>query len=194
MIPLGYMAKCTARRPDSIKAGVVIDIYSVSNCISEDFADYVKFWKHNGFWFFDSPDAIRTVAERNAISLDGTRLFYYEAYELEFNGEEWRPFKPETSIPTKVVPPSSKHLEGFDVVTFMAGTSPECSPLSCNSLAETVPTNEHCLFVSFEEAKAALKTGVFKDSEPGPYRIYAVNSVDWPNPITTPSVSHGEAD
>ena len=179
MIPLGYMAKRMARRPDWIKAGNVTDIYSVSNCISEAFADYVKFWKHNGFWFFDSPDTIKSVAEQNSVSLDGTKLFYYEAYELEFDGENWSPFKPEASIPTEVVPPSHKDLEGFDVVTFRAGTTPECSPLSCNSLAETVPTNEHCLFASFEEAATALKNGTFQDSEPGPYRIYSVNSVDW---------------
>jgi hypothetical protein len=111
MIPLGYMAKRAEARPDWLKAGRVGDIYSVSNCISEAFADYVEFWKHNGFWFFDSPDTIRSVAEKNSVSLDGTQLFYYEAYELEFDGENWRSFKPEASIPTAVAPPSHKHLE-----------------------------------------------------------------------------------
>jgi hypothetical protein len=76
--------------------------------------------------------------------------------------------------------PSKKTLEGFDVVTFYAGNSPECSPLSCNGLADTIPTNQHCLIESFEDAKAALDGGEFNNSEPGPYRIFAVYSVDWP--------------
>ena len=179
MIPLGYMAKRVARQPGHFESKRVIEIYSVSHCISRDFADYVDFWKHNGFWFFNSPAAIRSFAEQNSISLDGTSLFYYEGYELEFDGERWNPFKP-AEFSTEVVEPSHKHLEGFDVVTFSVGTSPECSPLSCNSLADIVQTNEHCLFETFEEAKVALENGTFIDSDPGPYRIYAVNSLDWP--------------
>jgi hypothetical protein len=66
------------------------------------------------------------------------------------------------------------------VVTFWAGNAPEHSPLSCNSIAEDVPTNSHCLLATFEEAETALNKGVFEDGEPGPYRIFAVYSVDWP--------------
>jgi hypothetical protein len=33
---------------------------------------------------------------------------------------------------------------------------------------------------SFEEAEAALNGGAFENCEPGPYRIMAVYSVDWP--------------
>ena len=39
MIPAGYMAKHVAARPDGLKANQVKNIYSVSNCISDDFAD-----------------------------------------------------------------------------------------------------------------------------------------------------------
>ena len=53
MTPVGYMAKHIASRPDWLKANEVEDIYSVSNCVSDDFADYINFWKHNGYWFFD---------------------------------------------------------------------------------------------------------------------------------------------
>ncbi len=75
-------------------------------------------------------------------------------------------------------PPLRKQLEGFDVVTFWAGADPECSPLSWNYMAEELATNTHCLFATFEDAEAALNRGAFKDSEPGPYRILAVYSVD----------------
>jgi hypothetical protein len=179
MIPAGYMAKRVYARPDWLKASHVAEIYSLSNCISEDFADYISYWKHNGYWLFDSPEIIKKVAEENSIQLAGMSLFYYEAHEMEFDGERWVPWLPEPSFPTNVVPPSGKQLEGFDVVTFYARSTPECSPLSCNSMAEEVRTNAHCLFESFEEAEKNLNNGVFKDAEPGPYRIFSVYSVNW---------------
>ena len=102
-----------------------------------------------------------------------------EAYEMEFNEDHWSPWSAEPSFPTNVVLPSTKQLEGFDVVTFSARTNPECSPLSCNSMAEDLHTNIHCLFESFDEAKRSLDDGLFKNVEPGPYRIFSVYSVDW---------------
>jgi hypothetical protein len=98
---------------------------------------------------------------------------------MEFDGESWTSWSPEASFPTNVVPPPRKQLEGFDAVSFSAGTYPECSPLSCNSMAEEIRTNSHCLFESLDEAKRSLDKGLFEDAEPGPYRIFSVYSVDW---------------
>jgi hypothetical protein len=181
MIPVGYMAKRVSKKPDWLPAPHVIDIYSVSNCQSEDFADYIPYWKHNGYWFFDSPEIIKNIATEHSISLEGTSLFYYEVYEMEFDGERWQAFAPEASFPTNVLSPSTKHLKGFDVVNFTARTSPECSGLSCSNLAGDLHTNSHCLFDSFDEAKTNLGNGAFNESEPGPYRIFAVYSVSWRN-------------
>ena len=72
-----------------------------------------------------------------------------------------------------------KVFEGYDVVTFSAQTSPECSPLSCNALASGVEANTRCLLQSFEQARALLENGTFNNSEPGPYRVFAVYSVAW---------------
>jgi hypothetical protein len=180
MIPVGYMAKRVCARPDWLKAANVVDIYSVSSCVSEDFADYVNYWKHNGYWFFDSPEIIRTIASEHSISLHGTALFYYEVYELEFDGETWQAHSPDPSFSLDVSSPPCKRLEGFDVVTFYARNLPEHSPLSCNSIADEVLTNPHCLFDSLEEAETNINNGIFKECEPGPYRILAVYSVDWP--------------
>ena len=178
MIPVGYMAKRVSRKPDWLPAPHIIDIDSVSNCQSEDFADYIPYWKHNGYWFFDSPEIIKHIATEHSIPLEGTSLFYYEVYEMEFDGERWQAFSPEASLPTNVLSPSTKHLEGFDVVNFTARTSPECSGLSCSSLAGDLHTNAHCLFDSFDEAKTNVGNGAFNESEPGPYRIFAVYSVN----------------
>ena len=59
MIPAGYMAKRVQNRPNGFENTGIVDIYSVSGCISKNFADYIKFWKHNGYWFFDSPQIIQ---------------------------------------------------------------------------------------------------------------------------------------
>lgn len=179
MIPVGYMAKRVQRKPDWLKAPNVVDIYSVCDCVSKNFADYIKFWKHNGYWFFDSPEIIRHVAAENSLELEGTSLFYYEAYEMEFDGERWSPWSPDPSFVTNVLLPSRKQLEGFDVVNFTARTSPECSGLACTNLADELGTNNHRLFASFDDAKAKVSNGSFNESEPGPYRIFGVYSMDW---------------
>lgn len=179
MQPLGYLYKHVALRPDWLKAAQVKDIYSLSNCSSEAFANYINFWQHNGFWLFDSPEVMRQLSASHSISLAGAKLFYFEAYELEYDEHErtWRPYGPEPSFSTNVELPTARELEGFDVTTYYAHTSPECSPLSCNHCAESLPTNEHCLFRTFEEAKNAVEDGSFDGCEPGPYRIIAVYSV-----------------
>ena len=139
--------------------------YSVSGCVSEDFDDYMNYWKHNGSWIFDSPEIIKNLAAQNSIQIEGASLFYYEAHETEFDGERWHPWSPEPSFPTNVTVPSTKQLEGFDVVTFYARNLPEHSPLSCDSLAEQLPRNAHCLLDSFDEAETNLSNGAFNKSE-----------------------------
>jgi hypothetical protein len=179
MIGVGYMAKRIAQRPDWLKAPKVRDIYSVSSCVSDDFMDYIKFWRHNGYWFFDHPQMIEQLALENNVDPTELMFFYYELFEEEFDDEarQWLRFAPET-FPTDVMPPTKREFRGYDVVTFSAGTSPECSPLSCNQIASEMATNSHCLLDSFEEAKQGLESGKFDDSEPGPFRIFAVYKVD----------------
>jgi len=182
MVPAGYMAKHIIKKPDWLKAENVRDIYSVAGCVSKPFADYIKFWKHNGYWFFDSPEIIQNLARENFIPLEGTTLFYYEVFELEYHegDSQWRGIGPEKSFKTDVTVPEKLILEGFDIATFSLGNSPECSPLSCNGLAARIKTNLHCLFSSFDEARQSLESGKFDDSEPGPFRILAVYSTEWP--------------
>jgi hypothetical protein len=179
MVPAGYLAKKVATRPDYLLAPQVTDIYSVSGCISEMFDNYVDHWKHNGFWLFDSPEIIRSITVEDSIVLDGLSLFYYEVFEREFDGKIWQPFEPDPSFKTSVVVPSERRLEGFDVVSFYCRNMPECSPLSCNSMSKEILTNSHCLLASFLEAESLVTSGAFNDSEPGPYRIFAVYSVNW---------------
>jgi hypothetical protein len=178
MIPMGYLYKHVADRPEWLTAAHVADVYSLSGCVSKPFADYINYWKHNGYWLFNSPQEIAELANAASISLEGLKLFYYEAYELQFDEDEkaWEAFEPEP-FATEVVAPISKKLEGFDIASFTMGNIAEHSPLSCNSLASSLTTNAHCLLGSFEEAKAIVEGGGLEGCEPGPYRVVAVYSV-----------------
>ncbi|MCL2714740.1 MAG: hypothetical protein FWD68_09225 [Alphaproteobacteria bacterium] len=178
MRPIGYLFRRVAPRPGDFLPAAVERICSLSGCLSENFADYVGYWKHNGFWLFDSPAILRDLAKEHAIALDGLTLFYYEAYELQYDGEQkaWTAFEPEP-FPTDIEIPQDIVLEGFDVVSFWAGALPECSPLSCNGLAGEIPTNRNCLAPTLDVAIEALEAGKFEHAEPGPYRIIAVWSV-----------------
>ena len=156
------------------------DIYSVSGCISEYFCDFINFWKHNGYWLFNSPESIEQLSKEKNIDLSESILFYYEVFEKQFdeNSRVWSTFEPEPSFSTLVEKPAKAHLEGYDVTTFSAGTSPECSPLSCNGLATEISVNSHCLLDTFEQAVQSLEAGKFDNSERGPFRIFAVYTVD----------------
>jgi len=180
MVPVGYLAKSSCRKPEGFGLPSVEDVYSVSGDVNDDFSDYIDSWKHNGYWLFDSPKAVREVAEEKSVDLSGSMLFYYEVYEEEFTGSLWRPFAPSSGMATNVEEPAQKKLEGYDVVTFFAGNSPECSPLSCNGLADEIKVNRHCLLETLSDARELLNAGRFSGGEPGPYRIFAVYSVDWP--------------
>src|SRR5262249_49935113 len=103
------MAKRVSRRPDWIAAGrSITDIYSVSGCASRYFAEYIGFWRHNGYGLFDTPESIIDLARQHSIDLRGMALFFYEAYELEFDGAtgRWTPVRPEPSFATDVRVPA----------------------------------------------------------------------------------------
>lgn len=178
-IPVGYLYKKIMQKPDEVTA-CIDDIYSVSGCMSEDFADYINYWLHNGYWLFDSPQIMQQIADQETLDLSTMQLFYYEAYALAYDvdAKEWIGFQPQKSMVSNVQIPAEKQLQGFDVVSFSAGNDPECSPLSCNNLAAQTDVNSHCLFDSFENAKQALEQGLFEHAEPGPYRIFAVYKVE----------------
>jgi len=104
------MLKEVVVRPEWIAAKSVKDIYSVSNCVSGNFADYIKFWRHNGFWFFNSPQQIIDLVAEEHIQHSAMTWFYYEFFESEFHEDtrQWSAFSPEPSFLTKVVSPQER--------------------------------------------------------------------------------------
>ena len=181
MIPLGYLAKrIPTERPSWLNAPNVVDVCSVSDCVNDTLVFYdLPDCPHNGFGVYNSPALIASTAKQNKIDLAGSRLFFYEAYEAELDGDEWVPLMPDGTSDTEIVLPAAKELVGFDVVTLIDGPNSH-SPLSCNSIAREIPTNRHCLLDTLDEALTALASGAFEGAEDGPYRVYAVYSVAWP--------------
>lgn len=182
MIPAGYMFKVAGTPPCHLTATNVVNIFSVGHCGGSNspyFAEYISYWKHNGYWLFNSPQLMEEIAKEANISLSSMTLFYYEFYQYEFDkrdgkAEGWVKFGCETSFVTEVQIPSEKVFCGYDVTEFSSGSAPECSLLSCCNLAAQFATNSHCLFDTFEQAKSAVESGAFNAVEPGPYRLIAV--------------------
>jgi hypothetical protein len=177
MIRAGYMYKQVKARPAWLKDAVqVVEVHSVSGCISENFGDYAGHWRHNGFWLFDDPTIIAEIASIDGVDLAPLTCFYYEADPQEFNMGIWSDYS-YGDFPTNVTVPQQARLSGYDVVCFTQNSGPECSPLSCNSICGHVSVNRHCLFDTLEQARHALQAGHFANAEPGPYRILAVYTV-----------------
>ena len=158
----------------------VVDVFSVSACINNNFAEYITDWKHTGYRLFDSPELIREVAAAHQLIQKPRSSSTTKPSPLSFIMVDGVILNRDKSIETRIVVPIHKQVAGFDVVTFPAGNAPECSPLSCNGLAKDLPTNAHCLFAIAREAARLLNSGAFTECEPGPYRVGAVCSVDRP--------------
>jgi hypothetical protein len=181
------MAKFIASPPEWL-ADRVTDIYSFTPHGSKNFEHFIDDWQegevepNNAYRLYDSPELIRQLATTHHVDLSDSVLFFYELYEQEYDEDdaEWYPFS--LHFPTRdIVAPSVKKLEGYDVVAVEA-KMPDCSPLcpACGTLAASVETNEHCLLPSLETACELLNMGQFDNTEPGPFQIFAVYSVDWP--------------
>jgi len=179
MLPMGYLYRKVAKRPDCLRAEHVEDIYSLHDCFTKDFADYVKFWKHNAFWVFDTPEVMESLAAEQGFSLEGLHLFYFEVFEEECDegSGNWTAIATDPAFTTNVRVPPVRSLAGFDVASFKYGNIAESSPLSCCRGAEEIATNSHCLFETFAEARQALEQNLFSKCDPGPYRVIAVYTI-----------------
>jgi hypothetical protein len=177
MIQAGYMYKRIAE-PQGLDCRNVTKIYSVVKCISKDFTDYVPYWKHNKYWFFNDPEAMDSIINEQKIP-NRFELLFYELYEKEFDdeGQAWQEIRGEESFGYDVKTPRHKDFLGFDIVCYSHGTSHGCSPLSCNLLCREVNVNEYCLLDDLDDAIKLAETLIENKVEPGPYRIIAVNRI-----------------
>jgi hypothetical protein len=80
----GYFPKRVVPRPSFLDdAPSVVDICSVSHCISPAPRDWVGHWLHNELAFFDNPDLAGQVV---APAEEGFIVFGYRLGTVRFNG------------------------------------------------------------------------------------------------------------
>lgn len=188
MVPAGYLLKRVTPPPGWLSTAPIHDVCSVADCVNDNIVDLQTTWQHNNFGVAnDAADLLRMAIGAGA-DIAAATLFYYEAYEEEIETDgwsidpsDWRPLTavPSAGVDTSVIPPdksSPRTIIGYDVVVF--GDYLEHSPLSCNSIADKLNVNGHCLLNSLEEAKAAINNGAFGGGcEPGVYRIFSVSTL-----------------
>lgn len=186
MLPAGYLLKRIAPPPGWLDAGPnhIKNVCSVADCVNDNVVDVQTAWQHNSFGLANTPNTLTALASKAGSDTDGAVLFYYMAYEYElpsdgwaFDASQWRPRSaaPSSSVCDAVEPPpdGSMELLGYDVVVFEDYLGH--SPLSCNSIANDLPVNEHCLLDGLDETVAAIDAGAFGGGcEEGVYTVFAV--------------------
>src|SRR4029079_14030916 len=90
-------------------------------------------------------------------------------FPVEFDDGRQQPFEI-PSVRAQPLTPTFERL-GYDVVSRSAGSGCECSPLSCNNMAEHVAVNPHCLVDDVEVAFRLAAEFEASGCEPGPYHV-----------------------
>ena len=168
---VGFFPKKTAPKPDFLKADHVTEIASVSNCISAGPANWIQHWRHNAYGFFDSERIAESVLGADEQRFDMYAFALYQVVADDGN------FEAERVISEAENPSTDYELLGYDVVSKSVSDFFECSPLSCNSLADKVAVNAYCLIDDQGDAfKLLLDMGQkYTGVEPGPYFLFRVH-------------------
>lgn len=165
----GYFPKKIVKRDEWLKAPHVSEIWSVSECMSKGPADWITKWHHNDLGLFDTIALAESVVPPDERA--STRILAYRVWDRMFDaGQDL-----EAPLPARDLPGPEEHFArvGFDAVG-RSHNSFDCSPLSCNGGAESIATNEACLFPTLEEAVAGAKEFSKGNWEPGPYWLVEV--------------------
>lgn len=121
-------------------------------------------------WVYDTPELAWSVVP-DAARAD-FHVYGYRLFPVQFDEEHRTPF----AIPTVDATPLPASFErlGLDIVSRSCGTSYECSPLSCNHMAEHVAANRYCLVGDVDVAFRLAAGFEASGCEPGPYHVLEV--------------------
>jgi hypothetical protein len=172
VILCGYFPKLIATRPEWLAEPTVEDVCSVSKCVSPGPDDWVDQWRHNLLGWFNTVTDARSVVPANDVSR--YRLFAYRLPSFYRQGHP-EPVRLPRDVSAEPLPPGFVSL-GFDVYSNSMDSilGPECSPLSCNSMASEFHVNRHCLLATLDEARDAAATFSVEHPEPGDYYVAEV--------------------
>ncbi len=167
---IGYLPKVRTRRPEWLKGPNVEEICSVSYCIAHAPPGWIDRWLHNELGFYDQPDLAWSVVPDE--SRHDYSLFAYKLFPVYFERGEQRLVElPVLSV--EPLPACFSRL-GCDVVSRSVGIYFECSPLSCNGLAEGYAVNRYCLADTEAEGLVMAQEFSLSEPEPGPYYLIEV--------------------
>ena len=173
MIDGGYFAKQVVSRPEWLNAPGVREICSTSNCVSPAPDGWIDRWLHNEFgWFNRASDAAAVIPpERTELF----RVFAYRIHPELFRNGHAQSFVLPADVHPDAIPRTFQSL-GFDSVSKSSASvlGFECSPLSCNGMANEIAANEYCLFDSLEAAIAGASRFSVEQPEPGDYYVIEV--------------------
>lgn len=166
---IGYFPKATAIPLGWTGPENVIEICSVSDCVNSSPINWIEHWLHNELGFFN------TISDAESVILGDAPQFKIFAFRL---------------LPLTFIEGSSKNLKildfcgeqlprnfvslGFDVANRTLTPFFECSPLSCNLLANEIPVNQFCLIDSLQFAIDNAVSFSLSQPEPGPYFVLEV--------------------
>jgi len=184
VIDAGYFLKRIEPKPDWLQVDGVVEICSVSHCVSPAPEGWVTHWHHNGLGWFNRVSDVKRVVPTDSDVL--YRLFAYRLYPEMFRDLR----RVRITVPDDVHPdpiPSQFETLGFDAVSKSLESilGFECSPLSCNAMALECEVNTYCLCPSLEKAIAAATRFAVEQPEPGDY--YVVEVLE--DRATSPSLS-----
>jgi len=169
---LGYFPKRTgvpAGWSTSATSAHVTEICSVSDCVAASPEGWIDHWLHNEGGFFSTWVDAQSVLPSGS---DGFAIFAYRLLPVEFaNGMTKRLAIGDLAV--EPLPPGFESL-GFDVVSRTCSAFFECSPLSCNGMANEVEVNCYCLVENLVEAIALAERFSRDEPEPGPYYVVDV--------------------
>lgn len=167
---IGYFPKRATETPEWLHGCAINEVCSVSGCISEDPEGWIDHWRHNDCWVFDTPALAWSVVHID--DRPNFRLYAYQMYPVRFDhGQAIAIELPDLNVAP--LPPSFQRL-GYDIVSRSCDSTFECSPLSCNKMAEQYAVNRYCLIDDEADAvQIAIEFSV-SEPEPGPYSLIEV--------------------
>jgi len=178
LVFLGYRAKRPWHPdPDDVRDPTsttgVVEVCSVSDCISEPPPDWEKRWDFNqACCYADPAEAIATIppGERSTYAVFAYWLLPGTADPSQMFDSSLPPL-PASNGPTDF------EILGFDVVEMNASLASGPSrlpafghsPLSCNYMAREIRVNRYCLVDGEDEAKRLVERFNEEQPEPGTY-------------------------
>jgi hypothetical protein len=179
---LGYLPKerILARTLDPawLAGATTEEVCSVSTCLASAPPDWIDLWVHNDWGFCNTIEAARSLIPPGTAD--------YDLYAFAVSSTRYRDGQPET-VDVKIAfgthvdnPPEPEALPdtffslGFDAVSNSLSAYFECSPLSCNKMAEVIAVNRYCLLDEPDQAAEAARRFSVEQPESGVYYVVQV--------------------